>query len=186
MKKVLSILFAVCFLAVGCKPEVKKEQTSFKISGMTCEIGCAKTIATKLSKEKGVLKADVVFKDSLATVEYDANVTSKDKIMSFVNGLAGGKMYKTCDPKQCKNSCKGNKKMCPADCDKPCCANKKQCDKAKSKECPSKKECKKDKSCPPNCEKTCCKGKKECCKKGQKQEKSCKPDCKKPCCIDKK
>ena len=61
---------------------------------MTCEIGCAKTIQSKLSKKAGITSAKVVFKDSIALVEYNANAISKEDITSFVNGIAGGDMYK--------------------------------------------------------------------------------------------
>ncbi len=167
MKKVFSILIAVLFLAVSCKSEVKKEEVKFKISGMVCEIGCAKTIATKLYQQEGVLKANVVFKDSLATVEFDANKTNKTKIMNIVKGLAGGQ-YKTCDIATCKNmaSCSA-KKQCKEDCKKPCCANKDNvCHE------PVKK-------CEPNCTKPCCAN------KATKKE-GCKANCTKPCCTDKK
>lgn len=63
------------------------------ISGMTCEIGCARTIQSKLSKKAGILSAKVVFADSIATISYDANTLSPQKIITFVNGIAGGSMY---------------------------------------------------------------------------------------------
>ncbi|CAI8318877.1 MAG: Mercuric transport protein periplasmic component [Flavobacterium sp. SCGC AAA160-P02] len=70
------------------------ETISLAISGMTCEIGCAKTIQSKLSKKEGVTDAKVVFKDSLATIEYDVNKTSAKDLTSFINGIAGGDLYK--------------------------------------------------------------------------------------------
>ncbi len=71
----------------------KMETVSLAVSGMTCEIGCAKTIQSKLSKKKGVTDAKVVFADSIATVVFDANVTSKKDLISFVNSIAGGNLY---------------------------------------------------------------------------------------------
>jgi|TARA_B100000768_G_scaffold158312_1_gene156831 copper chaperone CopZ len=109
MMKVQKLLFSIviaCFILNGCKNEAKKEgvkteliaansqKMSLAISGMTCEIGCAKTIQSKLAKKEGVLNAKVVFNDSIASVEFDANKTSKKELISFVNGIAGGDLYK--------------------------------------------------------------------------------------------
>lgn len=73
---------------------LKTESVSLAISGMTCEIGCAKTIQSKLSKKQGVTKANVIFTDSIATIEFDPNKTSTEDLTSFINGIAGGKLYK--------------------------------------------------------------------------------------------
>jgi copper chaperone CopZ len=105
-------LFAFALIAVlgftACKEEIKKkeasevnketaiakmETVSLNISGMTCEIGCAKKIQSDLSKADGVASAKVVFADSLATVQFDANTTSKEKLIKLVNGIAGGEAY---------------------------------------------------------------------------------------------
>ena len=71
----------------------KIQTASFAISGMTCEIGCAKTIQSKLSKKEGVTDAVVVFSDSIATVSFDSNKTSPKDISSFIKGIAGGDAY---------------------------------------------------------------------------------------------
>jgi len=94
-----NIFFAIvlaCFIITGCKEnkEVKKERIALTISGMTCEIGCAKIIQSKLSKKEGVLAAKVVFIDSIATIEFDGNTTSKKDLITFVDGIAGGDLYK--------------------------------------------------------------------------------------------
>jgi len=73
--------------------EAKLETVSLNISGMSCEIGCAKTIQSKLSKKDGVAKAKVIFSDSIATVEFDANKTSSKDLITFINGIAGGDLY---------------------------------------------------------------------------------------------
>ncbi len=73
--------------------EVKLETISLHISGMSCEISCAKTIQSKLSKKEGVAEAKVVFKDSLATVAFDTNKSSSEDLIAFINGIAGGDMY---------------------------------------------------------------------------------------------
>ncbi len=70
------------------------ESISLAISGMTCEIGCAKTIQSKLSKKVGVTEAKVVFKDSLATIKFNVNRTSAEDLRSFIDGIADGGLYK--------------------------------------------------------------------------------------------
>ena len=71
----------------------KMETISLAISGMTCEIGCAKTIQSKLSKKEGVADAIVVFTDSIATITFDSNKTSTEDLSSFITGIAGGNLY---------------------------------------------------------------------------------------------
>jgi periplasmic mercuric ion binding protein len=71
----------------------KMETVSLAISGMTCEIGCAKTIQSKLSKKEGVADAVVVFTDSIATITFDSNKTSAEDLSSFITGIAGGNLY---------------------------------------------------------------------------------------------
>ena len=96
IKKIFFAIAIACFMITGCKEnkEVKKENISLAISGMSCEIGCAKTIQSKLSKKEGVLAAKVIFTDSIATIEFDANTTSKKDLIAFVDGIAGGNLYK--------------------------------------------------------------------------------------------
>ena len=101
-KNIMIALMFAFFTMVSCnseakketKKEVKKENVALAISGMTCEIGCAKTIQSKLSKKEGILDAKVIFNDSIANIIYDANTTSKKDIIAFVDGIAGGDMYK--------------------------------------------------------------------------------------------
>jgi mercuric ion binding protein len=146
--KVQKIIFSIaiaCFILTGCKneapKEVKKENVSLAISGMTCEIGCAKTIQSKLSKKEGVLGAKVIFTDSIANIEFDANKTSKEDLIAFVSGIAGGELYKASESfnkvktsnkahicsDACKDSCemKAKKTPCKEDCKMGCCADKK-------------------------------------------------------------
>ncbi|SDS45014.1 Heavy-metal-associated domain-containing protein [Polaribacter sp. KT25b] len=146
--KVQKIIFSIaiaCFILTGCKneapKEVKKENVSLAISGMTCEIGCAKTIQSKLSKKEGVLDAKVVFTDSIANIEFDANKTSKEDLIAFVSGIAGGELYKASEASNkmntskkthacsdaCKESCdmKADKPACKEDCKMACCADNK-------------------------------------------------------------
>jgi len=135
VQKIIYSIALACLLLIGCAKEVQKENVSLAISGMTCEIGCAKTIQSKLSKKEGVLNAKVVFKDSIANIEFDANTTSKDELIAFVDGIAGGELYKASESSskkhECSDSCKEkcemteNKMECKEDCKMACCKDKK-------------------------------------------------------------
>ena len=108
-KSVFLSLILTCLLIWSCSDEPKKlksknvksgvlqmakiQTVSFAVSGMTCEIGCAKTIQSKLSKKEGVTDAIVVFSDSTATVSFDSSKTSTTDISSFISGIAGGDAY---------------------------------------------------------------------------------------------
>ncbi len=74
-------------------------KSEFHIKGMTCEIGCARLIQSKLSKVDGIKFIKVSFKDSLGMVEYDTNKVDLKKINSIVNNIAGGDLYKITDTK---------------------------------------------------------------------------------------
>jgi Cu+-exporting ATPase len=76
-------------------PEYKKME--FHIKGMTCEIGCARLIESKLSKTKGIKFSKVVFKDSLGMVEYDKNTLNKNDVFNVVEKIADGTLYKVID-----------------------------------------------------------------------------------------
>ncbi len=150
MMKIQKLIFSVllvCFVFLGCKNQDKKEviktnkiaansqKVSLAISGMTCEIGCAKTIQSKLSKKDGVIDAKVVFTDSIANIEFDANKVSKKDLIAFVDGIAGGDLYKASETtnkshsctEACKEKCKAKegKKTCKEDCKMDCCKDKK-------------------------------------------------------------
>lgn len=114
--KILLSLTLACFLFVSCKEKpqeivvvsakattvqkVKKEivaanlQTaSFTIEGMTCEMGCAKTIEQELSGLDGVQKATVDFEKKLGTVTFDKTVQTPEKLSKVVEATADGKTY---------------------------------------------------------------------------------------------
>ncbi len=112
------IIFAVLialFTLSACNTETKKtpeitivktpklQKVAIDISGMTCEIGCAKIIQSKLSKKAGITSAKVIFKDSLGLVEYDANTISAEDINAFISGIAGGDLYSVKSSKQVAN-----------------------------------------------------------------------------------
>ena len=111
-KSILTITLAG-LMFVGCKektgetatenstPKVKKEisaanlQTaSFNIKGMTCAIGCAKTIQEELNGLEGVKTATVDFDKQLATVSFDKTILTPEKLGKVVEAAADGKTYK--------------------------------------------------------------------------------------------
>jgi mercuric ion binding protein len=120
--KSISALMLVSLLFVSCKeksteavsgsetetgaPKVKKEiatanlQTaSFTIKGMTCAIGCAKTIEQELNGLDGVQTAKVDFDKELATVSFDKTVLTPEKLSKVVEATADGKTYKVSNMK---------------------------------------------------------------------------------------
>ncbi len=78
-------------------PNAKYAKVEFGIEGMTCAMGCAKTIEKKMAKMEGVKSAKVDFDKQLAMVEYDeAKVTPK----SLEDAVAkAGDVYKVKDMK---------------------------------------------------------------------------------------
>jgi copper chaperone CopZ len=77
----------------------KPQTASFKIEGMTCAIGCAKTIETKLSKMNGIQKAAVDFDKKEAIVNFDAAVLSSKDIVDAVQTTGDGETYKVLEVK---------------------------------------------------------------------------------------
>lgn len=75
------------------------ETASFKIDGMTCALGCAKTIETRLSKLDGVQKATVDFDKKQATVEFDGAVLTPEKLTKAVESTGDGETYKVSEMK---------------------------------------------------------------------------------------
>jgi len=109
--KTLNYLFftAILFTAFSCnnatKPSEKNTNqiTSTKesiqnikvnIEGMTCEIGCAKLIESKVSKLEGVTVSKVSFEERVGTFTFDASKISSEEIVKNINGIAGGDLYK--------------------------------------------------------------------------------------------
>lgn len=122
LKSIVTIVLA-SLMFVGCKektndtatdaasenntPKVKKEiaaanlQTaSFNIKGMTCAIGCAKTIQEELNGLDGVKMATVDFDKELATVSFDKTILTPEKLTKVVEAAADGKSYTVANMKQ--------------------------------------------------------------------------------------
>jgi len=112
LKLILTILITSHF-ALSCKDKateidtikegtsiVKKEiktvnlkKTSFTIEGMTCSIGCAKTIQDELSGLDGVQKATVDFDKKLATISFDKTVQTTKSLTEVAEKTGDGKTY---------------------------------------------------------------------------------------------
>ncbi|MGL2987440.1 heavy-metal-associated domain-containing protein [Flavobacterium sp. RSSA_27] len=75
------------------------QTASFAIEGMTCAVGCAKTIEKKLAESEGVEKATVDFDKKLATVSFDKTVQTPTKLTQVIEGVADGKTYKVVNTK---------------------------------------------------------------------------------------
>lgn len=130
-------------------PNATYSKAEFNIKGMTCEIGCAKTIQKKLAKMEGVKSAKVDFKNELAMVEYNIAKANPESITKTVTSVADSysvenmktvtdfsgvekaskkeckkKCKKECKKACCKDKMKADKKACAKDCKKECCAKK--------------------------------------------------------------
>lgn len=106
MKKIMLILM-MGFVAISCNETEKKEvkeiakkevaaiyrSLEVEIEGMTCEIGCARLIESKLSKVDGVVFSKVEFEAKKGQFTYDINKLTKDDIVRKINGIAGGNLY---------------------------------------------------------------------------------------------
>jgi periplasmic mercuric ion binding protein len=81
------------------KPVADAKKATMKVDGMTCAMGCAKTIENKLAGLDGVQKATVDFDAKVATIEYDGAVQSIETISKTIEGVADGKTYKVSEVK---------------------------------------------------------------------------------------
>lgn len=70
------------------------QTASFTIEGMTCAVGCAKTIEQELTDLEGVEKAAVDFDKKTATVTFDKTVQNPEKLTKVVQETGDGKTYK--------------------------------------------------------------------------------------------
>ena len=170
IKITLGILLATASIFVGCKKEMTetktetasvspaiatqaKQTTSFTIEGMTCAMGCAKTIENKLVNLDGVQKATVDFDKKTATIQYDASLQTPEKIVETVEAVADGKTYKVSNVKT-----SGDKAMLYQE--KPAQEKAKRVNKSKK----ANQEANAEVSTPAVTEKKagCCAGKKAC------------------------
>jgi copper chaperone CopZ len=120
-KSILTMAIA-SLLFIGCKekingstsatsneksaPKEKKEiaaaslqKASFTIEGMTCAIGCAKTIEEELNGLDGVKTAKVDFEKKSAIISFDKTILTPEIITKVVQATGDGKTYKVSNMK---------------------------------------------------------------------------------------
>jgi len=119
-------------------PNATYAKVEFSIDGMTCAMGCAKTIEKKMAKMEGVKTAKVDFDKRLAMVEYDEAKVTPKSLEEAVTNVA--EIYKVKDVKIVKDF-EGKAKECKVDCNKECCTKKSEVEK---------------KACSKDCKKACC------------------------------
>lgn len=114
-------------------PNASYAKAEFTIEGMTCAMGCAKTIEKKMAKLDGVKSAKVDFDSRIAMVEYDeakVTPTTLEEVVKKAGDVYSVKDMKTVD------SFNTEKKACDKDCKKVCCAEKTEAEKmACAKDC---------------------------------------------------
>jgi mercuric ion binding protein len=81
------------------EPEANASST-FTIEGMTCEIGCVRTVKSHLSKMKGVIDINIDFDTArvkdYSTVNFDDRFVSEADIKAEIESIANG-LYKVSD-----------------------------------------------------------------------------------------
>lgn len=122
ISKILVVAAIAGLVFVGCKKEEDKslqvvnteksapkehkaiaaenlQTASFTIDGMTCAVGCAKTIEEELANLEGVDKATVDFDKKTATVTFDKTIQNPESLTKVVQETGDGKTYKTSNVK---------------------------------------------------------------------------------------
>ncbi|REE83352.1 Cu+-exporting ATPase [Lutibacter oceani] len=116
MKNIAFVLIII-LTTISCKESSKenqlKENTISKqeiaaslksievdIEGMTCEIGCARLIQSKLSKVEGVTYTNVDFESKKGVFTYDSNKLSPNDIVENISKIAGGDLYSVSKTKE--------------------------------------------------------------------------------------
>jgi len=159
-------------------PNATYAKAEFTIEGMTCALGCAKTIEKKMAKMEGVKSATVDFDKKLAMVEYDEAKVTPTTLEEVVK--KAGDMYSVTDmhtvssldqDKLCKMACcEGKTDEEKANCEMACCTDKADADKT---------------ACAKDCKKACCADKAEGSETSTDKKMACKADCKMAFCADK-
>lgn len=75
-------------VAATLDPNATYAKVEFGIDGMTCAMGCAKTIEKKMAKMEGVKSAKVDFDSRLAMVEYDEAKVTPESLEETVTKVA--------------------------------------------------------------------------------------------------
>lgn len=95
MKRFTASALAATFLllcTVAIAGETKK--SSLDVKGMTCS-GCARTIKSKVQKMEGISSIDVDVKTGKATIEYDPEKVSLNRVAEEINRMG----FKASTPK---------------------------------------------------------------------------------------
>lgn len=87
-------------------------KAEFGIEGMTCAMGCAKSIEKKLAKMEGVKSAKVDFNNQIAMVEYNDEKVTPNSLEEAV--AAAGETYKVNNMKTVEEFTVA--KLCNKDC----------------------------------------------------------------------
>ena len=124
-------------------PNATYAKAEFTIKGMTCEIGCARTIQKQLAKMDGVKTAKVDFENELAMVEFDEAMVDFNALEATVTKTSD--TYLVSEMKTVNDFSAHKKSEHPADCDMDCCKDKTEAEKM---------------ACSENCTKACCAEKK--------------------------
>ena len=122
-------------------PNATYAKAEFAIDGMTCAVGCAKTIEKKLAKMDGVKSARVDFDKKLAMVEYNEDKVSPSNLEEAVKMAGAAYSVENMQTVEKFSADKTTSELsnCPPDCKKDCC--------------------KENMSCPEDCKMACCTGK---------------------------
>jgi copper chaperone CopZ len=103
MKKIhLALILCLSLVLFSCKKEEKIQHAEIKIEGMTCELGCAKLIESKVRKIEGIKSSEVSFEQKKGQFTFDSNKTSLEEIEKMINVIAGGELYKVIEIKTVK------------------------------------------------------------------------------------
>ncbi len=108
LSKALFLLLVSTMITFSCKDQKETSQPvqtndviaenlinlEVDIEGMTCEIGCAKLIESKLVKSQGVKFAEVDFEDKKGQIIVDVNQLSENEVVNVIENIAGGDLYK--------------------------------------------------------------------------------------------
>jgi len=150
MNKLVKIGFAslaIIFLISSCSETtaqsadvtqevVKNSIMAMGIEGMTCAMGCARSIETELKNVDGVSNAVVDFESATASIEFNPGLVSEARLLAFVNDYKDGSYKATTmlaqkNDKSKTSCCASKSKACSSD--KQASANKAEKSCAESK-----------------------------------------------------
>lgn len=120
------------------------QTASFNIEGMSCAVGCAKTIEKKLAGLEGVQDAKVDYENKTATVSYDAAKQTPETLVTTVEAQADGKTYKVSNVKSSGDKAMLYKEKEKKKEDKKASSNDEKQKEAKPACCSGKKACSSD------------------------------------------